>query len=78
MAMEDSEIELTPHTVSLSISDNQTIWTDAPNAMTAESDSTAVLYGFIEALTMAPTEFQLSTTVDLKLVPFQNNAIVAD
>ena len=46
--------------------------------VTTEEDAEAVLNGLIECLTRTPTAFKYSTTVDFKLIPFQNHAIGRD
>ena len=40
-----------------------------------EGDSDAVLNGLIDSFTCTLADFKYSTTVDFKLIPFQNNAI---
>ena len=46
--------------------------------VTVEEDVKAVLDGLIDSLTRTPPEFKYSTTVDFKLIPFQNSAISGD
>ena len=69
------ELELTPHTITHKTRDNKTIRTHALKVVTVENDAEAVLNGLIKSLTRTPNTFRYSTTVDFKLVPFQNNAI---
>ena len=69
------EIELTPHTITHRATDSQVIRTHALKVVTVEHDADKVLNGLIESLTRTPKEFQYSTTVDFKLIPFQSNAI---
>ena len=72
------ELELTPHSITHKAADNQTVRTHALKVVTVEKDADAVLNGLIAALTRTPTKFRHSTTVDFKLIPFQNNAIGRD
>ena len=52
--------------------------THALKVVTVETDAEAVLQGLIESLTRTPKTYEYSTTVDFKLIPFQNNAIGKD
>ena len=69
------ELELSPHALTHRAADNQTIRTHALKVVTVERDLDTVLNGLINSLTRTFTEFKYSTTVDFKLIPFQNNAI---
>ena len=72
------KLELTPHSITHMVGDNQTVRTNALNVVSIDEDAEAVLNGLIEALTSTPQEYNYLTTVDFKLTPFQNNAIGRD
>ena len=72
------ELELSPHSITHRAGDNQTVRTNALKVVSTEEDAGTVLNGLIEALTNTPQEYTHSTTVDFKLIPFQNNVIGRD
>ena len=78
MGNPELELELTPHTIAHKNGDDETIRTNALKVVTTEADSQAILDGLIVALTQTPKEFQTSSTVDFKLIPFRDNAIGRD
>lgn len=71
-------MELTPHTISDKNANDKIMRTNALKVVTTKADSQDVLEGFIAAPTKTPREFQLSLTVNFKLVPFQDDAIGRD
>ena len=72
------ELELSPHSLTHRGENNEVVRTHALKVVTVPDDAEAVLDGLIESLTRTPNEFKYSTTVDFKLIPFQNNAISRD
>ena len=70
MGNTDLEMELTPHTIAHKNGEDEIMRTNALKVVTTEADSQAVLDGLIVALTKTPKEFQTSSTVDFKLIPF--------
>ena len=71
-------MELAPHTISHKNGDDEIMRNNALNVVTTEADSQDVLEGLIFALTKTPKESQTSSTVDFKLIPFQDNTIGKD
>ena len=70
IGVEGAELELSPHTISHTITRGEVLYTPALKVVTMEEHSDTILNGLIEALTETPTEFATSTTAELKLIPF--------
>ena len=71
-------MELTPHTISHNNGDDDIMRSNALKDVTTVADSQKVLDGLITAITKTPREFQTSSTVDFKLIPFHDNTIDHD
>jgi len=71
-------MELTPHTIFHKNGKDEIMRTNTLKAVTIATDRQEVLDGLITALTKTPREFQSLSTVDLNLIPFQDNVIGRD
>jgi len=72
-----AELELSSHSLSHKMADDEVLRTRALMVVTTEEHSETVLNGLITALTGdPPDEWANSTTAELKLIPFQNKAII--
>jgi len=67
-----------PTCITRPATEDNIVQTRALKVVIVGEDTEAVLNGLIECLTRTPTEFNLLTTVDFKLNPFQDNAISRD
>ena len=71
-------MELTPHIISHKKRDDEIMRTNVLKAVITAKDSHEVLDGLITVLTKTPRDLQMASTVDFKLIPFQDNAVSWD